>query len=470
MVIAGTGFAATFFLYRILQSAPANMRIVVLERGRLIEHSSRLARRGDKEFDPEQYFKRTGDPDKSWAFSLGFGGSSNCWWGTTPRMIPSDFELKTRYGHGADWPFSYDDLEPFYCEAEDLMQISGSAYPQAPRSRPYPLPPHGPTGADVILAKAWPGQHVPMPTARASRPTSTRGQCCSNGVCTLCPVDAKFTILNGMRDVYDDPRVSLFMETEVRRVETEGGRAHAFEWRTADGKLGSIAADHLVLATNAMFNADILMRSGDASPLTGKRLHEQVGITAQLYLDGVDCFQGSTAVTGMGLMLWDNDERRKEMAAVKFKTDNYGFMRPEPGRWRQVLPIRMVYEDLPQDRNRIIPATGDDERPTAEFVGRSAYTQRAIDRMADDIAKICAELPVEDIIYDPPAPSESHIQGTTVMGHDPADSVTDQDGLHHRWRDLRVLGSSLFPTGSPANPTLTLSAHALRAASRMEWT
>ena len=60
-----------------------------------------------------------------------------------------------------------------------------------------------------------------------------------------------------------------------------------------------------------------------------------------------------------------------------------------------------------------------------------------------------------------------HHMGTTRMGSDPASSVTDADGRVHGIANLWVAGSSLFPTGSWANPTLTVVALALRTADRI---
>ena len=66
------------------------------------------------------------------------------------------------------------------------------------------------------------------------------------------------------------------------------------------------------------------------------------------------------------------------------------------------------------------------------------------------------------------APStEGHILGTTSMGDDPTTSVVDRHLIHHRVRNLLVLGGSVFPTISPANPTLTISALSLWAADRL---
>src|SRR5690606_18069205 len=43
---------------------------------------------------------------------IGLGGGTNCWFGQSPRLHPSDFALFTRYGVGRDWPVTYDELEP----------------------------------------------------------------------------------------------------------------------------------------------------------------------------------------------------------------------------------------------------------------------------------------------------------------------------------------------------------------------
>jgi choline dehydrogenase-like flavoprotein len=60
-----------------------------------------------------------------------------------------------------------------------------------------------------------------------------------------------------------------------------------------------------------------------------------------------------------------------------------------------------------------------------------------------------------------------HHMGTTRMGTDPRSSVTDADGRVHGLGNLWVAGSSLFPTGGWANPTLTIVALALRSAERI---
>jgi choline dehydrogenase-like flavoprotein len=63
--------------------------------------------------------------------------------------------------------------------------------------------------------------------------------------------------------------------------------------------------------------------------------------------------------------------------------------------------------------------------------------------------------------------TEAHIIGTTTMGKDRKTSIVDGDCVHHELRNLLVLGSSTFPTGGPANPSLTIAAQAMRSADRV---
>jgi choline dehydrogenase-like flavoprotein len=77
-------------------------------------------------------------------------------------------------------------------------------------------------------------------------------------------------------------------------------------------------------------------------------------------------------------------------------------------------------------------------------------------------------LPVEEIrISDKVNITDGHIMGTALMGDDPETSVVDRYLKHHRVRNLLILGSGSFPTCSPANPALTVSALSLWAADHL---
>lgn len=62
----------------------------------------------------------------------------------------------------------------------------------------------------------------------------------------------------------------------------------------------------------------------------------------------------------------------------------------------------------------------------------------------------------------------AHHIGTTRMADDPAQGVVNKDCRMHAVDNLYVAGSSVFPTGGHANPTLTIVALALRLADHLK--
>jgi choline dehydrogenase-like flavoprotein len=84
-----------------------------------------------------------------------------------------------------------------------------------------------------------------------------------------------------------------------------------------------------------------------------------------------------------------------------------------------------------------------------------------IPKMVD---KLSEALPIERLLTVTLGSTAAHIQGTVVMGNDPATSVVDRHLVHHKYRNLLVLGSSSYPTASPSYPSLTVSALSLWAA------
>lgn len=466
LVVAGTGFASAFFLERWLERAPRDARVLVVERGARVDHRTQIERFDDYgALAAAEIRNRT--PSKPWVFATLFGGGSNYWLGNVPRMLPADFELATRHGVGRDWPIGYDELERFYAEVEWRMAVAGpSDESPAPRSRPYPLPAHRFHEPDRRLHAAHRGAFFPLPAARPTRATPRRPACCANGYCDRCPIDSKFTVLNEMDGVFRDPRVTLVTEAPAIAVETAGGRATGLRYR-AKGAERLARADVVALGTNAIFNAHLLLRSGLDDGVVGRGLTEQHGVVVDVRLDGLDGFQGTTSQTGHGYLLYDGPHRR-ERAAALIETWNVPLLRPEPGRWRQRLVLKVIYEELSSPESVVAFDPADPERPVTTFAGPSAYRERSVARLPADLDRFLAPLPVESIeIHENPAPSEAHLHATTPMGRDPRTSVVDADLVHHRLRNLLVLGSGTFPTAPPANPTLTLAALSYRAAERL---
>lgn len=459
-VVVGTGFASSFFLLEYLRHAGPNDRVLVLERG----HRGSEPPEREAAAPQELFVNRT--PQKSWTQVIGFGGSI-LWAGNTPRFLPSDFRTRSLYGVGVDWPLSYDDLEPYYTRVEDVMGVAGATNAMFPRSRPYPTPPHPMNAFDRLLERKYPGRHMPFPSARSSSVSTGRPVCCSAGVCAACPISSKFQIDLHLADLYDDPRVTLTLGAEVTHVEIEGGRATGVSYQI-DGRDVTASADLVVVGANAIMTPFILLKSGLRDAALGRYLNEQVGCGVDLYLDGVDNYDGGQAVSGMGLMFLDG-AFRKDRPGCLIESWNVPVLRAERGRWRQRAHITFVFEDIPERQNAVEVAAEDPTRPAISYPAHSAYMQAGLNSVTRLTEELIEGLPVESFRVLPPQDlgGRWHIQGTTRMGTDPADSVVDADLRHHGVRNLVVLGAGVFPSCPAGNPTLTLSALAMRAAERL---
>ncbi len=466
-IIVGTGFAGAFFLLRYLQHAPADARVLVLERGDTDTKAWQLANRATSSIPLDAVYHNA-TPSKLWLTSPGLGGNSKCWWAGAMRMMPNDFRLRSRYGVGDDWPLSYDDLEDHYGTVEQVMLVSGPSDSPMPRSRPFPLPPHRFSDPDLLLKKKFPDSWFHPATARASVATGQRGVCCASGVCELCPVDAKFTIQNGLPDLYKDPRVQLQLHCTVDSVETSAGIASGVNYRER-GEAKQARADLVVLAASALFNPHILLRSNIHHRLLGKRLSDQYEMNVCVDLAGVKAYNGSTVITGNGYMFYDGEHRR-DAAACIIETWNSPFtfqdapLRSEPGRWRERQYLRFIFDELPLETNTVGIYEADPRLAETRHYGYSDYARRGAARIPMMIDKLAEALPIERVVTIDEALSSGHIQGTVVMGRLPETSIVDSFLAHHQIRNLLVLGASAFPTAIPGLPTLTVSALSLRAA------
>jgi len=109
--------------------------------------------------DPDYWYRQTG-PDKFKSTYLKVVvGTTWHWLGTCLRFVPNDFRLSSVYGRGVHWPIAYDELEPFYSQAEQEIGVSGdsSEVLGSPRSMEYPMPAIPATFMDKAYARALAG-------------------------------------------------------------------------------------------------------------------------------------------------------------------------------------------------------------------------------------------------------------------------------------------------------------------------
>lgn len=472
LVVVGTGFASSFFLKKYLEKRP-NDKILVLERGGFFSTKYRINEASKKALGEVNYISSPTHPaslyhnegGKLWFFDPNFGGGSNCWTGCTPRFMPSDFQMKTLYGKGQDWPISYQDLMPYYQEAEEIMHIAGPDRVPFPKDGSYPLPPHEGNAVDKILMAHYGDQYIIQPTARASKSFAQRNKCCNTGICHLCPMNAKFTIENGMSSIYEHPNVEIRYDAEVISLDLSNDHAKEIFF-FQEGKEHRIKANFFAIGANPFFNANILLNSGDKHPLLGKGVGEQKGCYAYVYLDGLDNFGGSTTITANGYMLYDGPHR-SSYAACLIESHSDFYTRHEAGRWRQIAKFKFVFEDLYEDSNQIL-SSGEPSKPKVSHMTNSGYAEAGKQALESQIESLFAMLPIEKIALDPNfQPTEAHILGATRMSKDKSEGVVDKHLLHHQYRNVAILGGSVFSTMSPANPSLTIAALSLWSAERL---
>jgi choline dehydrogenase-like flavoprotein len=461
-VVVGSGFGSLFFVEGLLSKRP-QARVLMLERGLARSHAWQIEHARNSDIASESTFRRP-DGHKIWNFTVGLGGGTNCWFAQTPRFHPNDFKVRSLYGVSQDWPLTYEQLDPYYVAAERKMSVAGADEMSRvlPRSAPFPQPPHVQTSVDRVMSQAQPDFHFPIATARASVASTERGRCCSTARCSLCPVDAKFTFENGFRNLVSHPTLEIRTECEVTHLDRANGILSGVRYRHK-GREYSARGELVVLGANAIHSPAILLRSGIDHPLTGVGINEQAGYYAEAMLDGLDNFDGGTITTALNYMLYDGDFRKEAGSALLYFENRWPFgLRKEFGRWRQLVPLVVAVEDLPQANNRVTLDT--DDVPLVSHASVSDYAELGIRRSFDALARVLAPLPVERIDFIERRPTESHLYGSVRMGNSRDDSVVDAKQIHHDVRNLVVVGSSVFPSCPAANPSLSVAALSLRSA------
>ena len=130
----------------------------------------------------------------------GVGGGSVHWASFTPRFHPSDFEVYTRDGVGADWPISYWDLKPYYELLELEMPVAGPAWYPWGDPHGYAFGPHPMGGVGNTLIRGCTNLGIGVsaggPVAILSGSRGDRPHCIYRGFCIQgCKVGAKASTL-----------------------------------------------------------------------------------------------------------------------------------------------------------------------------------------------------------------------------------------------------------------------------------
>jgi glucose dehydrogenase len=440
--------------------------------------------------------------------SMQVGGLAMHWGGVTPRFSAEDFRQRTMFGVGTDWPISYDDLDPYYQEAEELMGVAGEQGPadMDPRKKPFPMPAL-PLTYNLELLKTWATRAGiatwSQPSAKNSIPYGGRAQCCRNDTCTpVCPIGAKYSPDFTWEPLRRSNRVRLVPRTLVRRLVLDSSgktishaiaadRDHPEQPVEIHGKLFVVAAgytwsSHLLLLSNAANRSGLVGKY-----LAGHRnVQGSVDLPIRLY-PGINEQHSLVSKQFMkrktGAPYIRHDLRIWESTAGKTPRFVDGSGKPMLGDailddWRArtktgAARVRSYYDVIPDRASELTLDTtrknayGDPLpklafRDAAESVALRGQTEDTIKALFATMAKAGNGTLVRTSVDS----FQDHPSGGCRMGSDGASSVVDSWGRAHDHENLFVVGAPTAVSGGCANATLTFCALSLRAAHEMERT
>jgi choline dehydrogenase-like flavoprotein len=439
--------------------------------------------------------------------SMLVGGMAMHWGGVTPRFSPDDFRHRSRFGVGDDWPISYEDLDPYYQEAEELMGVAGEQGPAAmdPRGKPFPMPAL-PLSYNLTLLKDWASKGGIATWSQPSAKTSTRYKgrppCCRNDTCyPICPIGAKYSPDMTWRPLRQANRIRLVPRTVIRKLVLDPATkriTHAVGLdRSRPNEPIEFHARQFVVAGGYVWSSHLLLLSAQSgaeqglanrSGLVGKYLagHRSVGAQISLPIRLFPGINEQHSLLSKQFMTGTSDFIRHDMRIWESAAGKGARLKNDAGEvmlgseiledWRRrtktgVARVRAYYDVLP---DRASELTLDAARktpwgdPLPKLVFRDA--QASIDlrsRTEDKIRSVFGELaragggelgrPSTDNFQDHPA-------GGCRMGNDPATSVVDSWGRAHDHENLFVVGAPTCVSASCANGTLTFCALSLRSA------
>lgn len=447
-----------------------------------------------------------------------------------PRFLEEDFAMATNRGPVdgaavADWPLSYEDLEPHYAAVEEMFSVAGDAAGNpfaAWRSSGYPLPPGDDMAMAVVSSAAAEraGLHpYRAPTGVNSVPADGRPACTDCGFCGGygCPVHAKSDPLAALQRALRTGRCDLRPEAMATELVLDAGSRRAEGVRYLDlttypePAVREVRARRaVVLAAGAFETARFLLRQGLGGDLVGRHLtyHYQT-FTVGIFDRDTGGERGRCVTHLHDDWMTDRDDLRAAASAAGLpwvkggvvehgaanmpveEAISYGPGAHLPGAMRdsalrrRMWVLTMQGEDLPQASNRI------DLDPSVRDVwgfpaGRVTYRPHRHELVASDAVGPAHEAVLLDAgataaftATSPPqgdldlhatasplgiTPGSRHVMGTARMGTDPATSVVSPEQRLWGIDNVAICDSSVFVTSAGYNPTLTLAALARRAA------
>ena len=465
-------------------------------------------------------FRRSADEEAgpgSHSYGCVVGGGTVTYGGSSWRHLPWEFEeashVGTIAGTGlADWPVTYDELEPYYTQAEWEMGISGLRVDTplvAPMSKEYPVPPVPMKSSGALFHRAADKlgvTGVPGPLALITQPYMGRAACTHCGMCSGygCHVKARSSsAVTVIPIAIETGNCEIRAHSYVREITTNNaGRVTGVTYFNRDREEVFQAAKAVVVSANGTETPRLLLMSksnqfpdglANSSGVVGRYLMLGNGASASGLMEHpVNDYKG--VVSGTAIVDYvPSDSDRGFYGGGRITSRGYqspisyglGGLSPDSPRWGQGYKDALRSEAghkitatsfvtmLPLESNRVdldpnvvdawgLPAmritlqSHEDDMKNIEF-----FRQKSIEILEAAGAKNIWAPPARD------SRGSAHNRGTCRMGNDPNTSVVDRYHRAHDVPNLFVIDGSNLVTGGRNHPTMTIQALAYRAAEHL---
>jgi choline dehydrogenase-like flavoprotein len=510
VIVIGTGAGGGTLAHRL---APSGKRVLILERGGYLPRerdnweSTAVFVQG-KYRAQEFWYDKHGNsfpPEVNYYV----GGNTKFYGAALFRLRPEDFgELRHHDGISPAWPIRYEDLEPYYTQAEQLYKVHGRHGEDPTEGRAsgdYPHPPvaHEPRIqqlSDDLERQGLHPFHLPIGVDLTQ---DENGGAAHGSACIRCDRVDGFPCLLGAKSdaqvicvdpALEHPNVTMVTDAEVRRLETDtsGRTVTGVVAELADGSTQVFHADVVVVACGAVNSAALLLRSaGDRHPrglangsgVVGRHYmrHNNLALMAVSKEPNPTKFQKTLALNDwyLGSDDWDYPLGGIQMLGKSDADQIHGEAPRWAGEVAPDMPFEVIAhhavdfwlcgEDLPLPENRVtldgdggIHLALDEKNNTAGLKKLRHKLQGMLGQLGMHEHHLLSHS-----IYlhkGMPIGATAHQAGTVRFGTDPAASALDVNCKAHDLDNLYVVDTSFFPSIGAVNPSLTAIANALRVA------
>jgi choline dehydrogenase-like flavoprotein len=502
VIIIGTG-AGGGTLARHL--APSGKRILLLERGDWLPREPQNWDAAEVFVDNRYISEDTWYDGKGKPFQPQIhyfvGGATKLYGAALYRLRKEDFgELKHHDGVSPAWPIEYEELEPYYTQAEQLYEVHGARGEdptEPPASGPYPFPavshePRIQQLSDDLAAAGYHPFHAPC-GIRLNEANMPYSHCVRCPTCDgfPCLVHAKSDAeVLGVRPALEHPSVTLLTNAKVTKLETdEPGTSVTEVVVERDGGTERYAGDIVVVACGAANTAKLLLQSAtdkhsnglaNGSDQVGRNymFHDSIAVLALSREENPTVFQKTLGLNDFYL---GSDDFEFPLGSIQMvgKSQPQMFRGEKPletklaPEWtldrvaRHAIDFWLSTEDLPKAENRVT-LDPDDGNITLAYSETNAEAKK---RLYEQLKSMLPKLDMNPghLIHrfaylksDIPVAGVAHQAGTCRFGTDPDTSVLDRDCKAHELDNLYIVDTSIFPSIGAVNPALTAMANSLR--------